>query len=52
MKTAATPPVPPSPGRGVTGEISGLILAGGPSHVDMFDPKPELQKMAGKPLPQ
>ncbi len=26
-------------------------MHGGPSHVDLFDPKPELQKYAGKPLP-
>jgi hypothetical protein len=26
-------------------------MHGGPSHVDLFDPKPELQKLAGKPLP-
>lgn len=28
-----------------------LFMEGGPSHIDMFDPKPALQKMAGKPLP-
>ncbi len=28
-----------------------LFMEGGPSHVDTFDPKPELQKLAGKPLP-
>jgi hypothetical protein len=27
------------------------FLDGGPSHLDLFDPKPELQKLAGKPLP-
>src|SRR6266852_758669 len=27
------------------------FLDGGPSHVDLFDPKPELQKLDGKPLP-
>ena len=26
-------------------------LSGGPSHVDLFDPKPELARMNGKPLP-
>ncbi|MGH7225659.1 MAG: DUF1501 domain-containing protein, partial [Gemmataceae bacterium] len=29
-----------------------LFLNGGPSHVDTFDPKPSLQKYAGKPLPR
>ena len=28
-----------------------LFMHGGPSHVDLFDPKPELQKNDGKPLP-
>ena len=28
-----------------------LFMHGGPSHVDLFDPKPELQKYAGQPLP-
>src|SRR5204862_6282226 len=26
-------------------------LDGGPSHLDLFDPKPELTKLHGKPLP-
>ncbi len=28
-----------------------LFMHGGPSHVDLFDPKPELQRYAGKPVP-
>ena len=28
-----------------------LFMEGGPSHIDLFDPKPELEKLAGKPLP-
>ena len=28
-----------------------LFMAGGPSHVDLFDPKPRLQKLDGKPIP-
>ncbi|MEX2111784.1 MAG: DUF1501 domain-containing protein [Pirellulales bacterium] len=27
------------------------FLDGGPSHIDLFDPKPELNKLAGTPLP-
>jgi hypothetical protein len=29
-----------------------LFMHGGPSHVDLFDPKPDLTKYAGKPLPE
>src|SRR5690242_718296 len=28
-----------------------IFLSGGPSHVDLFDPKPRLQKDNGQPLP-
>ena len=28
-----------------------LFMEGGPSHLDLFDPKPELQKRHGQPLP-
>ena len=28
-----------------------LFLDGGPSHIDLFDPKPELNRLAGQPLP-
>jgi hypothetical protein len=29
-----------------------LFMDGGPSHIDTFDPKPALQKLAGKPIPE
>jgi Protein of unknown function (DUF1501) len=29
-----------------------LFMEGGPSHIDLFDPKPELDKLAGKPMPE
>ena len=29
-----------------------LFMVGGPSHVDSFDYKPELQKLGGKPVPE
>ena len=29
-----------------------LFMHGGPSHVDLFDPKPELSKWSGQPLPE
>lgn len=28
-----------------------IFIDGGPSHMDLFDPKPTLNKLAGKPLP-
>jgi hypothetical protein len=28
-----------------------LFMEGGPSHIDLFDPKPALQRFAGQPLP-
>lgn len=28
-----------------------LFIEGGPSHIDLFDPKPDLLRLAGKPLP-
>ncbi len=28
-----------------------VFLEGGPSHIDLFDPKPKLHELAGKPLP-
>ena len=29
-----------------------LFMEGGPSHLDTFDPKPELNRLAGQPLPE
>jgi hypothetical protein len=28
-----------------------LFMEGGPSHIDLFDPKPTLEKLAGEPMP-
>src|SRR3954447_995153 len=28
-----------------------LFMEGGPSHIDIFDPKPALGKLAGQPMP-
>ena len=28
-----------------------LFMEGGPSHLDLFDPKPALQTLAGQPMP-
>ena len=29
-----------------------LFMEGGPSHIDLFDPKPRLEELAGQPLPE
>src|SRR5579864_8150620 len=29
-----------------------LFIEGGPSHVDLFDPKPKLVELAGQPIPE
>ena len=29
-----------------------LFMEGGPSHIDLFDPKPALEKLAGQPVPE
>ncbi|MDB4736051.1 DUF1501 domain-containing protein, partial [Akkermansiaceae bacterium] len=36
---------------GTAKRVIHFFLNGGPSHIDTFDPKPALQKYAGKPLP-
>ncbi|MCC6235287.1 MAG: DUF1501 domain-containing protein [Verrucomicrobiales bacterium] len=41
-----TPPLPPKVRR-----VVHFFLNGGPSHLDTFDPKPILERYAGKPLP-
>src|SRR5438876_9096071 len=43
------PKQPHFPGKAK--RIIHIFANGGPSHVDTFDPKPSLQKYAGKPLP-
>src|SRR6266850_835829 len=29
-----------------------LFMSGGPSHLELFDPKPDLQRLHGEPLPE
>lgn len=52
---AATPvnPMLTKPGHfpGKAKAVIHLFMAGAPSHLDLFDPKPELTRMDGKPLP-
>jgi hypothetical protein len=43
------PRAPHFPGKAK--HVIHLFMNGGPSHVDTFDPKPALEKYAGKPLP-
>ncbi len=41
-----------SPHRAATADrVLFLFMEGGPSHIDLFDPKPELVKRQGQPLP-
>ncbi|MBD3675889.1 MAG: DUF1501 domain-containing protein [Planctomycetaceae bacterium] len=44
-----TPKQPPKPPQ-ATAMIS-LFMQGGPSHIDLFDPKPDLEKYDGKDFP-
>jgi hypothetical protein len=46
---SAAPPATHFPARAK--RVIFLFMHGGPSHVDLFDPKPELTKYAGQPLP-
>lgn len=51
---AATPRMAPSPPAGGIGKAKAVIhlfMAGAPSHLELFDYKPELVKYDGKPLP-
>jgi hypothetical protein len=51
---AATRPLLPKPAhfQPRAKRVIYLFMHGGPSHVDLFDPKPELVKHAGEPLPE
>src|ERR1700688_1789620 len=49
----ADPLAPKQPHHPATAKsIIWLFMEGGPSHVDLFDPKPKLQELAGQPLPE
>ena len=51
--TVAANPLLTKPGHfpGKAKAVIHLFMAGAPSHLDLFDSKPELTKMDGKPLP-
>jgi hypothetical protein len=44
------PKAPHFPGRAK--RVIFLFMSGGPSHVDLFDPKPDLIRLAGQPIPE
>ncbi len=48
--SAAPGPAPQLPGRATS--VIFLFMAGGPSHLETFDPKPLLDKLHGQPRPQ
>src|SRR5215212_5396308 len=50
----AVNPLAPKPGHHAckATSIIFLFMEGGPSHLDLFDPKPLLNQLAGKPLPE
>ncbi len=52
-KVAAANPLGPKPGHFAARakNVIFLFMEGGPSHLDMFDPKPLLNELAGKPIP-
>jgi hypothetical protein len=53
LKAAARSPLAARPPmkRPTARNVIFLFMEGGPSHIDTFDPKPVLNKLAGKPLP-
>ena len=50
LASPLAPKLPPLPAKAK--RVIHLFMNGGPSHVDTFDPKPSLEKYAGKPLPR
>src|SRR5262245_36852156 len=50
----ATNPLLPKPPHfaGRAKSVIWLFMEGGPSHLDLFDPKPELDRLAGQPMPE
>src|SRR6266481_3839911 len=50
--SAADPLMPRTPHFAAKAKrVIHLFMAGAPSHLDLFDPKPQLKKLEGKPLP-
>ena len=52
-RAAANPLAPKKPHHPPQAKaIIWLFMEGGPSHLDTFDPKPQLEKLAGQPMPE
>src|SRR6476620_1519546 len=49
-KNPLAPKTPPGPAKAKS--VIFLFMAGGPSHLETFDPKPLLNKLDGQPRPQ
>jgi len=50
--TVANPLAPKQPHFKPTAKsVIWIFIEGGPSHIDLFDPKPMLEKLAGQPMP-
>lgn len=52
--TPGTSPLAAKPPHGVgrAKSVIFLFMEGGPSHIDLFDPKPALDRLAGQPVPK
>jgi hypothetical protein len=52
-RAASSDPLSPRPPhhRATAKSVIFLFMEGGPSHIDLFDPKPLLKNLAGSPLP-
>ncbi len=50
LPSPLAPKAPHFPGKAK--RVISLFMHGGPSHLETFDPKPELQRLAGQPLPK
>jgi len=51
--TSSDPLAPKQPHHTPTAKsIIWLFMEGGPSHIDLFDPKPKLMELQGQPLPE
>ena len=54
LRTGTPNPLAPRPSHfpAKAQRVIFLFMSGGPSHVDLFDPKPDLIRLAGQPIPE
>jgi hypothetical protein len=53
MLQGADPLASKTPDHAATAKsVIWLFMEGGPSHIDLYDPKPELARLAGQPMPE